>query len=144
MLMKRSIMVESRFLQAHSAPPSLLDMDAMAREALNAVPQELRRYLGDVTIRVEDFPDDETLEEMDCESPFDLLGLYRGVDLKRKSNYDVPEDLDMIYLYRRPILDYWCDSGEDLAEVVKHVLIHEIGHHFGFSDDDMERIERSA
>jgi predicted Zn-dependent protease with MMP-like domain len=90
-----------------------------------------------------DFPDDETLEEMDCESPFDLLGLYRGVNLAQKSTYDTPDDLDMIYLYRRPILDYWCDSGEDLAEVVKHVLIHEIGHHFGFSDDDMERIERS-
>src|SRR3546814_5256122 len=78
---------------------------------------------------------------MDCESPFDLLGLYRGVNLAQKSTYDTPDDLDMIYLYRRPILDYWCDSGEDLAEVVKHVLIHEIGHHFGFSDDDMERSE---
>src|SRR3546814_20579672 len=81
---------------------------------------------------------------MDCESPFDLLGLYRGVNLAQKSTYDTPDDLDMIYLYRRPILDYWCDRGEDLAEVVKHVLIHEIGHHFGFSDDDMERIEHSA
>jgi predicted Zn-dependent protease with MMP-like domain len=95
-------------------------------------------------IRVLDFPDDDTLEEMDCESPFDLLGLYRGVDLLRKSTYDSAEDLDMIYLYRRPILDYWCDSGEDLAEVVKHVLVHEIGHHFGFSDDDMDRIERAV
>src|SRR3546814_13696294 len=73
---------------------------------------------------------------MDCESPFDLLGLYRGVDVLRKSTYDTPDDLDMIYLYRRPILDYWCDIGDDLAEVVKHVLVHEIGHHFGFRSEE--------
>ena len=98
----------------------------------------------DVVIRVEDFPDDETLEEMECESPFDLLGLYRGVDLTKKSVLDAPQDLDMIYLYRRPILDYWCETGEDLTHVVRHVLIHEIGHHFGLSDDDMDRIEAEA
>ena len=90
-------------------------------------------------IQVEDFPDDEILEEMECESPFDLLGLYAGVDMARRSVTDAPENVDMIFLYRRPILDYWCESGDDLIEVVRHVLIHEIGHHFGFSDDDMER-----
>jgi predicted Zn-dependent protease with MMP-like domain len=95
-------------------------------------------------IRVEDFPDDETLEDMECETPFDLLGLYRGVDLSRKSVLDTPEDLDLVFLYRRPILDYWCEVGEDLTHVVRHVLIHEIGHHFGLSDDDMERIEAQA
>ena len=94
-----------------------------------------------MVIRVEDFPDDETLEDMECETPFDLLGLYRGVDLSRKSVLDTPEDLDLVFLYRRPILDYWCEVGEDLTHVVRHVLIHEIGHHFGLSDDDMERIE---
>ena len=144
MLMKRSIMVESRFLQAHSAPPSLLDMDAMAREALNAVPQELRRHLGDVTIRVGDLPGGEVLEQLDCESPFDLLGLYRGVDLTRRSFSDQAQDLDVIFLYRRPILDYWCETGEDLTRIVRHVLIHEIGHHFGLSDEDMERIEQEV
>ena len=144
MLVKRNIMVESRFLQAHGAPPSLIDMDAMAREALNAVPQELRRFLGDVTIRVDDFPDDEVLEELDCESPFDLLGLYRGVDLTRRSFSDQPQDIDVIFLYRRPILDYWCETGEDLTRIVRHVLIHEIGHHFGLSDEDMERIEQEV
>ena len=127
-----------------TTPPETQHLEALAREAYAEIPEELRQALGDVVIRVLDFPDDETLEEMDCESPFDLLGLYRGVDLRRKSTYDTPDDLDMIYLYRRPILDSWCDSGEDLAEVVKHVLIHEIGHHFGFSDDDMDRIERSV
>jgi predicted Zn-dependent protease with MMP-like domain len=128
----------------HTTPPETQHLEALAREAYAEIPAELRQALGNVVIRVLDFPDDDTLEEMDCESPFDLLGLYRGVDLQRKSTLDVPDDLDMIYLYRRPILDYWCDSGEDLAEVVKHVLVHEIGHHFGFSDDDMDRIERTV
>ena len=144
MLVKRNIMVESRFLHVHGAPPSLIDLDAMAREALNAVPQELRRLLTDVTIRVDDFPDDEVLEELDCESPFDLLGLYRGIDLTRRSYSDQSQDIDVIFLYRRPILDYWCETGEDLTRIVRHVRIHEIGHHFGFSDEDMERIEQEV
>ena len=79
---------------------------------------------------------------MGLESPFDLLGLYQGVDLTRKSFADQPAENDMIFLYRRPILDYWCETEEDLVRVVRHVLIHEIGHHFGFSDDDMDRIEQ--
>ncbi len=116
----------------------------MAREAFASVPARLRRFVESVLIRVEDFPDDETLEDLECDSPFDLLGLYQGVDLSRKSVSDTPEDLDRIYLYRRPILDYWCETGEDLTHVVRHVLIHEIGHHFGLSDDDMERIEAEA
>ena len=127
-----------------ATPPSLADLEAVAREAFAGVPTELRRFTRDVVIRVEDFPDDDTLEDMDCETPFDLLGLYRGVDLARKSVLDTPQDLDMIFLYRRPILDYWCESGEDLTDLVRHVLIHEIGHHFGLSDDDMERIEAEA
>ncbi len=125
-------------------PPDLADMEAYAREAFATIPTELRQYIEEVVIQVEDFPDDEILEEMDCETPFDLLGLYRGVDLARKSTQDVPEDLDTIHLYRRPILDYWCETGEDLADVVRHVLIHEIGHHFGLSDEDMDRIEANA
>jgi predicted Zn-dependent protease with MMP-like domain len=127
-----------------TTPPDLADLEAQAREAFATIPSELRQYVGDVAIQVEDFPDDETLEEMECESPFDLLGLYRGVDLTRKSVMDVPEDVDMIFLYRRPILDYWCETGNDLVSVVRHVLIHEIGHHFGLSDDDMERLEAEA
>ena len=124
-----------------STPPTLADLEAIAREAFAGIPAELRRFARSVVIRVEDFPDDETLDEMECETPFDLLGLYRGVDLRSKSIQDTPEDLDMVFLYRRPILDYWCEVGEDLTHVVRHVLIHEIGHHFGLSDDDMERIE---
>ena len=78
---------------------------------------------------------------MGLDSPYDLLGLYRGVSLDRQSMTDTRAEIDMIFLYRASILDYWCESGEDLTHIVRHVLIHEIGHHFGFSDDDMERIE---
>ncbi len=81
---------------------------------------------------------------MQLESPFELLGLYRGVSLDRQSVLDAPNDIDMIFLYRSPILDYWCETGEDLTHIVRHVLIHEIGHHFGFSDDDMWQIEETG
>lgn len=142
--MSLAIMTRNAQLQATSTPPSLADLEAMAREQLAAIPPELRRHLGDLVIRVDDFPDEETMEEMDLESPFDLLGLYRGVDLLQRSVSDQPQALDMVYLYRRPLLDYWCETEEDLTRIVRHVLIHEIGHHFGFSDDDMERIEQGA
>jgi predicted Zn-dependent protease with MMP-like domain len=124
-------------------PPSLADLEALAQSALATIPDELKRHLGAVVIRVEDFPDEETEEEMGLESSFDLLGLYRGVALPHKSVSSTGAAIDMIFIYRRPILDYWCETGEDLAHVVRHVLIHEIGHHFGFSDDDMDRIERA-
>lgn len=126
------------------AAPSLADIEVLAYEALATIPEELRRHVGNVVIRVEDFPDDEVAEEMELESPFDLLGLYQGVSLDRQSISDARSSLDMIFLYRRPILDYWCESGETLPRLVRHVLIHEIGHHFGLSDEDMERIEEEA
>jgi predicted Zn-dependent protease with MMP-like domain len=121
--------------------PSLADFDALAQQALATIPPELRRHAGNVVIRVEDFPDAETETEMALESPFDILGLYRGTGVPVRSASDPRPQIDMIFLYRRPILDYWCETGEELASVVRHVLIHEIGHHFGFSDADMERIE---
>ncbi|MFN0042372.1 MAG: metallopeptidase family protein [Alphaproteobacteria bacterium] len=121
--------------------PSTDDLETMAEEALATIPESLRRHVRNLVIRVEDFPDGETAEEMDLETEFDLLGLYRGVDLAHKGVNDAGAVPDMVFLYRRPILDYWCDSGEDLFHVVRHVLIHEIGHHFGLSDDDMEALE---
>ena len=127
-----------------TVPPGLGGMETMARAALKTVPEKLRRHVDGVAIRVEEFPDAETEREMGLESPFDILGLYRGVSLDRKSVSDTPADVDMIFLYRRPILDYWCETGEDLTHVIRHVLIHEIGHHFGLSDADMERIEEEA
>jgi predicted Zn-dependent protease with MMP-like domain len=123
------------------APPSLGDLETLAGDALASLPEEFARHLSPVVIRVEDFPDEETEREMGLESPFDILGLYRGVSLAGQEGSQPPALPDMIYLYRRPILDYWCETGEDLAHVVRHVLIHEIGHHFGLSDDDMEAIE---
>jgi predicted Zn-dependent protease with MMP-like domain len=125
-------------------PPSLSDIEALADRALAALPRRFKQHLGPVVIRVEDLADTESERKMGLESPFDLLGLYRGVALPHKSVGDPVPHTDMIFLYRRPILEYWCDSGEDLAAIVRHVLIHEIGHHFGFSDADMERIENSG
>ena len=128
----------------HTIPPSLADIEAIAEEALGTIPAVLRRFAANVILRVDEFPDEETEAEMELESPYDILGLYRGVSLDRQSVSDVPHDVDMIFLYRAPILDYWCETGEDLTHIVRHVLIHEIGHHFGFSDDDMERIEEGG
>jgi predicted Zn-dependent protease with MMP-like domain len=124
-----------------SRAPSLADIEALAARALATIPAELKAHLGPLVIRVEEFPDEETEEEMELESPFDILGLYRGVALTHQSVSSPRTEIDMVFLYRRPILDYWCETGEDLAAVVRHVLIHEIGHHLGFSDEDMERIE---
>jgi predicted Zn-dependent protease with MMP-like domain len=121
--------------------PSLGDLEALAQRALATIPEELKRHLGPLVIRVEEFPDEETEEAMELESPFDILGLYRGVALPHQSVTNPRTQIDMVFLYRRPILDYWCESGDDLSDVVRHVLIHEIGHHLGFSDEDMERIE---
>jgi predicted Zn-dependent protease with MMP-like domain len=127
-----------------STAPSLDDLDRIARAEFKRLPKRLARHVDGVVIRVAEFPDEETGREMGLESPFDLLGLYHGVAIGDKSITATPEDVDMIFLYRRPILDYWCETGEDLGRLVRHVLIHEIGHHFGFSDDDMERIEAEA
>ncbi len=125
-------------------PPSLVDIEALADAAWRVIPERLRRYAKDVVIRVEDFPDDEICRDMKLESPFDLLGLYQGVALSERSVTDLGGGVDMVFLYRRPILDYWCEFEEDLAHLVRHVLIHEIGHHFGFSDADMDALEREA
>jgi len=132
--------VDSRYTTA----PSLADIDEIAREALGTIPAALRALARDVVILVEEFPDQETEADMELESPFDILGLYRGVPIGEKSVSAQPHDVDRIFLYRRPLLDYWCDSAETLSHVIRHVLIHEIGHHFGLSDDDMERIEATA
>ncbi|MSO76496.1 MAG: metallopeptidase family protein [Alphaproteobacteria bacterium] len=124
-----------------TTPPSLDDIEAMAIAALQTIPAMLRDKVRGLVIRVDEFPDEATEAEMALESPFDILGLYSGVSLDRKSVDATPTNVDMIFLYRRPILDYWCETGEDLPHIVRHVLIHEIGHHFGFSDADMEAIE---
>ena len=127
-----------------AAPPSLEDFEVMAAAAWERIQPEFREVCGDLVIRVEEFALDEVLDELDIESPFDLMGLYQGLSLDKKSVLDAPREPDMVFLYRRAILDYWTESGEVLGDIVTHVLVHEIGHHFGFSDDDMEEIEEQA
>lgn len=124
--------------------PTLEDIEALADAAWQTIPERLRRVASDVVIRVEDFPDDDVCREMELESPFDLLGLYQGVAIDDRSVMDGVPGIDMVFLYRRPMLDYWCETGEELGHLVRHVLIHEIGHHFGFSDEDMEALERGT
>jgi predicted Zn-dependent protease with MMP-like domain len=124
--------------------PSLTDIDLMAKAALASLPEELLAYTADVVLLVQEFPDDDVCREMELETPFDILGLYQGISLADKQIESSGNMPDIVFLYRRPILDYWCETGEDLGHVVRHVLIHEIGHHFGFSDETMEMIEEVA
>jgi predicted Zn-dependent protease with MMP-like domain len=124
--------------------PSLADMEAMAHESLTRLPTTFRELCEGVIIRVEDFPTEEILDEMGAESEFDLLGLFQGTGLPQLSHGDIARLPNLIWLYRRPILDYWAEHDEALGHIVRHVLIHEIGHHFGLSDDDMAAIEASV
>ena len=139
----------SRTYRPHPTPtftlaPSLEDVEAIAAEALATIPESFRQHVGNVHIHVDDFPSEEIEKTLKLESPFDLLGLYQGFSLAEKNSAHIANDIDRIFIYRRPILDYWAESGEDLTHIVRHVLIHEIGHHFGLSDDDMEAIEAKA
>jgi len=125
--------------------PSLADFEALAEAAYARLPEEFRALCHGVVIRVEDFPDDETMAEMGCETPFDLLGLFRGIGLAQGgAAMQTGQFPNMVWLYRRPILDYWAEHEESLGALVTHVLVHEIGHHFGLSDEDMEAIEALA
>ncbi len=117
-------------------------MVALAERALAAIPARLSRHVQGVGIVVEDMADDETLDEMEIESAWDLTGLYRGTPLIHRSVNDVVQQPDMIFLYRQPILLEWIETGEDLFRLVRNVLVHEIAHHFGFSDPDIEALER--
>jgi len=123
--------------------PSLEEFEVLAIEAFRRLPETFRALCADLVIRIEDFPTDEVLDRMDARSEFDLLGLFQGVGLPFRSE-SVTHMPNMIWLYRRPILDYWAEHDDTLGEIVTHVLVHEIGHHFGMSDDDMEAIEESA
>lgn len=126
--------------------PTLDDITDIAEEAFERLPAAFRKLVEDVTIRVQDFPEDEIIASLDAETEFDLLGLFTGVAISGRLGGDLPAGLlpNMVFLYRRPILDYWAENEETLEAVVTHVLVHEIGHHFGLSDADMERIESEA
>ncbi len=124
--------------------PSLAEMEALAEEAFRRLPENFRQLCEGLVIQVEDFPTEEVMDDMQMETEFDLLGLFHGVGLPFQSVSDPAQMPNMIWLYRRPILDYWAEHDETLGSVITHVLVHEIGHHFGLSDDDMEAIEASV
>jgi len=124
--------------------PSLDEIEVLAAAAFRRLPQRFRQLCGNLVIRVEDFPADDVIEEMGLESEFDLLGLFHGVGLPFQSDSAPVKMPNLIWLYRRPILDYWAEHDETLGAIVAHVLVHEIGHHFGLSDDDMVAIEASV
>lgn len=124
--------------------PSLEDFERIAAEAFERLPEAFRARCEGLVIRVEDFPTDEVLDAMELESPFDLLGLYHGTGEPYELSNRTTKLPDMVFLYRRPMLDYWADYDETLGHVIAHVLIHEIGHHFGLSDAAMHAIEDAA
>jgi predicted Zn-dependent protease with MMP-like domain len=124
--------------------PSLAELEVLAGAVFARLPTRFRDLAADVVIRVDDFPADEVLDELRAETEFDLLGLFHGVGLPFRSQSAAVPMPNMIWLYRRPILDYWAEHDETLGAIVKHVLVHEIGHHFGLSDADMAAIEEAA
>lgn len=124
--------------------PSLGELELLAVEAYARLPEEFRRLTGDIIIQIAEFPSEEIMDDLALETPFDLLGLFEGRGLAERWNPQSGEAPNRITLYRRPILDYWAENEETLGDIINHVLIHEIGHHFGLSDDDMMRIEAST
>ncbi|QTL04349.1 metallopeptidase family protein [Aquabacter sp. L1I39] len=127
------------------AAPSLADFEVIADEAFARLPEDFRRLCAGVIIKVDDFPTEDVLDEMEAETPFDLLGLFQGIGLAQDAAVTETGRMpNLIHLYRRPILDYWAEHEDSLGAVITHVLVHEIGHHFGLSDEDMERIEAEA
>ena len=125
--------------------PSLGELEILPEAPYGRLPAEFRALCEGGVIRIEDFPDDETMREMGCETPFDLLGLFRGIGLAQGGGLmQTGQFPNMVWLYRRPILDYWAENEVSLGSIVTHVLVQEIGHHFGLSDEDMEAIEAAA
>jgi predicted Zn-dependent protease with MMP-like domain len=124
--------------------PSLEEIEVMAEEAFRRLPEKFRALCEGLVIRVEDFPTDEVLDALGAETEYDLLGLFQGVGLPFRSESASGQMPNMIWLYRRPIIDYWAENDESFGAIVTHVLVHEIGHHFGMSDDDMMTLEASV
>jgi predicted Zn-dependent protease with MMP-like domain len=124
--------------------PSLDELHVIAEEAYRRLPEKFQALCEGLVIQVDDFPTEEVLDALNAESEFDLLGLFQGIGLPFRSDSAPVQMPNMVWLYRRPILDYWAEHDESLGAIITHVLVHEIGHHFGLSDDDMEAIEKSA
>jgi predicted Zn-dependent protease with MMP-like domain len=128
----------------HAVAPSLAEIEAIAERAYARLPEGFRKLCEGLVIHVDDFPSEEVMQEMECETEFDLLGLFHGVGLPFQSVTEPSRMPNMVWLYRRPILDYWAEHEENLGSIITHVLVHEIGHHFGLSDDDIDAIEANA
>jgi predicted Zn-dependent protease with MMP-like domain len=124
--------------------PDAAAIERLADAAIARLPEHFRKQLANVVLRVEEFADDETLAEMGIEDAFELTGLYSGRSLDKQDSWVSGELPPMIHLYRRPLLDEWADTGVALEALITHVIVHEVGHHFGFSDDDMHAIEAQA
>ena len=124
--------------------PSIEEMELLALEAYANLPETFRQLTGDIVIQITEFPTEEIMDDLALETPFDLLGLFEGRGIAERWNPQTGEGPNRITLYRRAILDYWSENEESLGDIVTHVLIHEIGHHFGLSDDDMASIEAGA
>jgi len=121
--------------------PDAAAIERLAERAIARLPEAFRRHLVNVVLRIDDFADEEVLKALDIEDPFDLSGLYSGRSLDKQDSWTSGELPPMIHLYRRPLLDEWVETGVGLEELISHVIVHEVGHHFGFSDDDMHAIE---
>jgi predicted Zn-dependent protease with MMP-like domain len=134
--------MDDRTPRPFTTPPDAEDLAALAEQALAVIPARLRRHVANVTIAVEELADDETLEEMGIETPWELTGLYHGTPLGQRSVSDVTRMPDRIVLYRQAILLEWVELEEDLAALVRNVVVHEVAHHFGFSDAEIEALER--
>jgi predicted Zn-dependent protease with MMP-like domain len=133
-----------RAMRRFGSPPSADEMEAIARRALDSLPEPFASHLRDVVLLIEDFADEGTLKAMEIEEPFDLTGIYEGIPIIERSVEHSGTMPDRIRLFRRPILDEWADGDDTLERLVAHVLVHEVGHHFGLSDDDMHALEEAV
>jgi predicted Zn-dependent protease with MMP-like domain len=133
-----------RAMRRFGQPPSADEIEAIARDTLRRLPEPFSESIGDIVLLVYDFADEETLRAMGMDDPFELSGLYEGIPLTERSVEQSGTLPERIFLYRRPILDEWAAGEETLEHLVAHVLIHEVGHHFGLSDDDIHALEDSV
>jgi len=134
-------MAENAILMGFSTPPTIDDLSMIAEEILETLPDELIAYTGDLAVRVDELPDADIEDELDLDSPYDLLALYRGTGIPMKNPGNMTNEMEIVVLYRRPVLDVWCETGEDLGELIRSTLMYEIGQSFGFSEEEIDLMD---